>query len=101
MREKGSCSRLRGASNRASESGIQPPDPLERPMKAAILLALLPIAAQAGAQNPLQHPLEAIETRYARSQPIIRYALRADSADPSGYDVTIHIRNAPDTFRLA
>jgi predicted metalloprotease with PDZ domain len=71
-------------------------------MKAVtVLLALTLAAVQAAAQNPLRHPLEAIETRYAAGQPVIRYTLRADSTAPSGYDVTITIRNAPDTFRLA
>jgi hypothetical protein len=67
----------------------------------AVLLTLFSCANRVVAQNPLRHPLEAIETRYASAQPVIRYTLRADSADPSGYDVTIHIRHAPDTFRLA
>ena len=53
------------------------------------------------AQHPLRHPAEAIEIRYAASQPVVSYVLRVDSADLSGYDVTVRIRNAPDTFRLA
>jgi predicted metalloprotease with PDZ domain len=64
-------------------------------------LLLIPVAAPAAAQHPLRHPLDAIEIRYSRAQPVIRYSLRADSADPSGFEVTIFIRQAPDSFQLA
>jgi predicted metalloprotease with PDZ domain len=35
------------------------------------------------------------------AQPTIQYILRVDSADLSGWNVEIRLRNAPDTFRLA
>ncbi len=69
--------------------------------RVTVLLALVLAADRAAAQNPFRHPLEAIETRYASSHPVIRYTLRADGTDPSGFDVTIHIHHAPDTIRLA
>lgn len=34
-------------------------------------------------------------------QPVIHYTLRVDSADLTGWDVEIRLRNVPDTFRLA
>ena len=34
-------------------------------------------------------------------KPAIQYTLRVDSADLSGWNVEIRLRNAPDTFRLA
>jgi predicted metalloprotease with PDZ domain len=64
----------------------------------ALWLALVPPAR---AQHPLRHFADAVEVRFARSQPVLRYRLRVDSSDLSGFDVEITIRNAPDTFRLA
>lgn len=65
----------------------------------ALLLALLPSPALA--QNPYQHYSDAFELRFARSQPIVSYTLKIDSADLSGWSVAMHLKNLPDTFRLA
>jgi hypothetical protein len=58
-------------------------------------LLLIPVAARAAAQHPLRHPLDAIETRYSRAQPVIRYSLRADSADPSGFAMAVNRPSGP------
>ncbi|HEY6224541.1 MAG TPA: PDZ domain-containing protein, partial [Gemmatimonadales bacterium] len=71
------------------------------PRTLAVLIAIGTPWTGALAQHPLTHPIDAVEVRYAVTQPVVTYTLRVDSADLSGYDVTIHIRNAPDTFRLA
>ncbi|HEV8363098.1 MAG TPA: PDZ domain-containing protein [Gemmatimonadaceae bacterium] len=65
----------------------------------ASLLAAL--AAVAGAQNPIRHPADAVEARFARAQPVVHYAIRVDSANLSAFAVEMNIRNAADTFRLA
>lgn len=72
-------------------------------MSRAVLgaLTLLSVAASLAAQHPLQNAADAVEVRYATSQPVVTYTLRVDSSDLSGYDVTIRIRNAPDTLHLA
>jgi predicted metalloprotease with PDZ domain len=62
---------------------------------------LVAITVAAGAQNPIRHPADAVEARFARSQPIVRYAIRVDSSNLSAFAVEMNIRNAPDTFRLA
>ena len=66
---------------------------------AAVLISAA--SAAAGAQKPLRHFTEGVETRYARSQPVLHYTLTIRTADTTGYDVRIAIRNARDTFRLA
>lgn len=66
------------------------------------LSSLLALAASAAvAQNPVRHPADAIEARFALSQPIVHYALRVDSSDLAAFAVEMRIRNAPDTLRLA
>jgi len=65
----------------------------------ASLLASL--TAVAGAQNAIRHPADAVEARFARSQPIVHYAIRVDSSNLTAFAVEMNIRNAPDTFRLA
>jgi hypothetical protein len=67
-------------------------------LAAAFALAL---AFPASAQHPLTHPVDAVEIRFARSQPVVSYRLRVDAADLSGFDVEMRVRNAPDTFRVA
>jgi predicted metalloprotease with PDZ domain len=67
----------------------------------AVLALLLPVAARAHAQNPLERWVDAVEARYSTSQPVVSYTLRVDSADLSGFDVEMRIRNARDTVRLA
>jgi predicted metalloprotease with PDZ domain len=66
---------------------------------AGVLCFLLIVPASA--QHPLSHPVDAVEIRFARSQPVITYALRVDAANLSGFDVAMRVRNAPDTFRVA
>ena len=63
-------------------------------------LALL-VASATNAQRPLQHRMDAVEMRFAASQPVVGYTLRVDSTDLAGFDVEIRIRNARDTVRLA
>ncbi len=53
------------------------------------------------AQHAFGHHTEALEIRFARTDPVIAYVLRLDSADLSGFDVEMRIRSAPDTFRVA
>jgi len=65
----------------------------------ACLLALL--APMLRAQNPYRGYADAFELRFARSQPVVSYTLRIDSTDLSGWSVAMHLRNLPDTFRLA
>jgi predicted metalloprotease with PDZ domain len=67
----------------------------------AVALALLSLAQAAPAQRPFRHYTDAFEIRFAVSQPVLSYTLRVDSADLSGWDVELRLRNAPDTFRLA
>lgn len=62
---------------------------------------LVTVTVASGAQNPIRHPADAVEARFARSQPIVRYAIRVDSSNLSAFAVEMNIRNAPDTFRLA
>jgi predicted metalloprotease with PDZ domain len=66
----------------------------------AISLSLV-LAGTANAQHPLRHHVDAVEMRFLRSQPVIDYTLRVDSADQSGWSVDMHIRNAPDSFQLS
>ncbi|MEO8296039.1 MAG: PDZ domain-containing protein, partial [Gemmatimonadota bacterium] len=39
--------------------------------------------------------------RFSRDQPIVRYDVRIDPDDTSGWHVEMHLDNMPDTFRLA
>lgn len=63
-------------------------------------LVLLPGSGIA-AQNPLMRPADAVEARYAASQPVVGYTIHLDAGDTTGFDVTLRVRNAADTFRLA
>src|SRR5687767_2083787 len=65
------------------------------------LVAVVALAVPAFAQHPLSHGADAVEIRFARSQPVVSYSLRIDAADLSGFDVEMRVRNAPDTFRVA
>jgi predicted metalloprotease with PDZ domain len=71
------------------------------PFYLAAFLAFSAAAISAAAQNPLRDPVDAVELRFARSQPVIAYTLRIAPGDLAGFDVEIRIRNAPDTIRLA
>jgi predicted metalloprotease with PDZ domain len=64
-------------------------------------LSLLALASGADAQHPLRNPVEAVELRFSIRQPVLKYILRVDARDLSGFDVELSIRNAPDTFQLA
>lgn len=68
---------------------------------ATLLVTSLAIAAPASAQHPLRHHVDAVEMRFARSQPVISYVLRVDSTDLTGWSVEMRIRNVPDSFQLA
>ncbi len=59
------------------------------------------VAMPAVAQHPLTHPVDAVELRFARAQPVVSYTLRIDAADLSVWQVAMRVRNAPDTFRIA
>ncbi len=73
---------------------------LPAPVAARIIaLALLASGSPADAQHPLSHYTEAFEVRAGASQPVIRYRVRV--ADSLGWEVELHLRNAPDSFRLA
>jgi predicted metalloprotease with PDZ domain len=65
------------------------------------LFILLAFAAAVPAQNPARHSSDAVESSAASPLPVIEYALRVDSADLSGYQVEMRLRNAADTFRVA
>ena len=70
------------------------------------IAASLTIAATATprastAQSPLRHWTEAIDSRFAMSQPVIAYVLHVDSADLSGFDVSMTVRGKRDTTLLA
>ncbi|HEU5217709.1 MAG TPA: hypothetical protein VFU23_03575, partial [Gemmatimonadales bacterium] len=71
------------------------------PLPLLAAMVLLHPAAALHAQHPIRHPAEAVEARFARSQPVVSYLLSVDSADVSGFSVEMRIRNAPDTLRLA
>ena len=66
----------------------------------ALFLGVVALALPVRAQHPYRHFTDAVEMRVARSQPVITYRLRVDSADLSGFAVEMRIRNAPDTLRL-
>ena len=72
-------------------------------MRLSVAATVLVVAAAAAAfaQHPLRHPADAVEMRFAHSQPVVTYTLRVDSVDLSGWSVEMHIRNAPDSFQLA
>ena len=69
--------------------------------RTACFASLFAALTAAGAQNPIRHPADAVEARFARSQPIVHYAMRVDSSNLSAFAVEMNIRNAPDTFQLA
>ncbi|MEP6691509.1 MAG: PDZ domain-containing protein [Gemmatimonadaceae bacterium] len=65
------------------------------------LVALGSVARALGAQHPLRHATDGMEMRFARSQPVLGYTLRVDSADLTSITVAIRIRGGSDTIRLA
>ncbi len=66
----------------------------------AMALAAL-TATRAAAQNPLTRWTDAIQARYAATQPVVDYTVRVDADDTTGYDVVTHITNVADTFDVA
>jgi predicted metalloprotease with PDZ domain len=66
-----------------------------------VLGVSLIVAGDAQAQTPLRNAADAVEIRYARTQPVLSYTLRVASASLSAFDVELWVRNAPDTFRVA
>jgi hypothetical protein len=72
---------------------------MPRLIASALLLVLLPPMARA--QNPYQRYTDVFELRFARSQPVVSFTMRIDSANLTGWSVAMHSRNLPDTFRLA
>ena len=66
-----------------------------------LALAALAVSVPARAQQPWERYTDAFEVRFDARQPVITYVLRVDSADLSAADVEVHLRNLPDTFRLA
>ena len=69
--------------------------------RSTILALTLGLTPALWAQNPFGHHTEALEVRFGRSDPVIHYVLRVDSADLSGFDVEMRLRNIPDTLRVA
>jgi predicted metalloprotease with PDZ domain len=67
----------------------------------ALTIATTATPRTATAQSPLRHWTEAIDSRFAMSQPAIAYVLRVDSADLSGFDVSVTVRGKRDTTLLA
>jgi predicted metalloprotease with PDZ domain len=53
------------------------------------------------AQNPIRHFADGVEARFSLAQPVVNYQLSVDERELSSFAVTMRIRNAPDTFRLA
>ncbi len=74
---------------------------LSRMKKNIVSIIFLLIAYSAFAQHPLNDVADAVEVRYASSQPVIGYTLKVDAADLSSFEVEMLIRNVPDTFRVA
>lgn len=74
-----------------------------RPVRFAAAVATVVLAAPAQAvvaQVPLGGYASAIEGRGGRTQPVVRYVVRADLADRSAFAVEMRVGNAPDTLRL-
>ncbi len=59
------------------------------------------LAFSAWAQHPPSHWTDAVEARFSAAQPVLDYTVRVDPSDTTGFEVTMHVRNAPDSFRVA
>jgi predicted metalloprotease with PDZ domain len=66
-----------------------------------LCLALETPVATAWAQHPLVSPRDAVELRFSTRQPVLSYTLRVNPLDLSGFEVSLTIRNAPDSFEVA
>jgi predicted metalloprotease with PDZ domain len=67
----------------------------------SLAIAVIAPPRAAPAQSPLRHWTEAIDSRFAMRQPVIAYVLHVDSADLSGFDVSMTVRGKRDTTLLA
>jgi predicted metalloprotease with PDZ domain len=65
------------------------------------VLMLVLLARVLGAQHPFRLPVDAVEARYARSQPIVHHVLRVRESNLGVVEIETRIRNVPDTFRIA
>ena len=74
---------------------------VRRAFVASLAIAGIAPPRLATAQNPLRHWTDAIDSRFAMSQPVISYVLHVDSADLSGFDVAMTVRGKRDTTLLA
>ena len=74
---------------------------LARVLAASLTIAVVAPPPSAAAQSPLRHWTEAIDARFAMSQPAIAYVIRVDSTDLSGFDVSVTVRGKRDTTLLA
>ena len=64
-------------------------------------LALLPLLAVAlPAQSAVGDYADAFEGRSDRTEPVVRYVVRADAAERTGFTVEMQLREAPDTLHL-
>jgi predicted metalloprotease with PDZ domain len=66
-----------------------------------IIIAVLGSLSSVFAQHPLKDAVDAVEVRYAASQPVVGYTLQVDTTDLSYYAIEMRLRNVPDTFRVA
>ena len=67
----------------------------------SLSMALVAGPSRSPAQNPLRHWTEAVDSRFATRQPVVAYTLRVDSANLSGFDVSMSVRGGRDTTLLA
>lgn len=65
------------------------------------IVAIALAAPALWAQHPFAHHTDALDIRFGQSDPVIDYVLRLDSADLSGFEVQMRLRNIADTFRVA
>ena len=70
-------------------------------MRRLAFTGLLLAPASLLAQHPLGHFSDAIDLRFSRAQAVVSYRLTVSAADPGRIGMTMYIRNAPDTIRLA
>jgi predicted metalloprotease with PDZ domain len=56
------------------------------------VLTLFAVSSTVWAQHPLRHYTDAVDIRYARSQPVVGYTLRVDAADLTAFAVEMRIR---------
>jgi predicted metalloprotease with PDZ domain len=66
----------------------------------AIVIALLPLT-RAGAQNPQRHFTEGVDSRFARTMPVVNYLITVSAGDTTGFNVQMAVRGVRDTFRIA